>query len=65
MLRETKDLERYSTYRHGGRYQILDEILISEDDLAVALRNGLPSVGTEGNVKQGSDHRLVWVELNW
>jgi len=53
------------TYRYRGREEIIDEILIRRSDWNVFSRNEQLMAGVQGSFRQGSDHKLVWSELNW
>ena len=62
---------RTHTFGIGGsvsimRHLLIDEIYVWPQDLAAARRrSGRLAVGMEGEFFKGSDHKLVWVELNW
>lgn len=53
------------TYRYRGREEIIDEILIHRSDWNTFSRNEQLMAGVQGSFRQGSDHKLVWSELNW
>lgn len=53
------------TYRYRGREEIIDEILVSHTAWSVFSKDGRLMTGVEGSFRQGSDHKLVWSELNW
>ena len=54
------------TYSYRGDLEIIDEILVEAGDLPLfADSSGRPFVGVEGTFNRGSDHKLVWAEINW
>ena len=58
--------QQQGSYRHRGRLEILDDILIEVGDAwMVEGPDGSPRAGVEGSFGKGSDHKLVWAELRW
>lgn len=54
------------SFEFKGRRQLYDEIYIEAEDSWIAKdNNGVPSIGALGDKNSGSDHRLMWVDLNW
>ncbi len=55
-----------ATYLYRGELSIIDNIYVSPQCLWMFHRSdGGVAVGVKGNFRRGSDHKLVWTELNW
>ncbi len=54
------------SYKYQGRLMFLDDILIrAEDRWVIQDESGTAVSGVSGTFGKGSDHKLLWVELNW
>lgn len=54
------------SYRYRGHVSYLDGALISADDVPLVLgSDGNFVAGVVGAFNKGSDHKLLWIELNW
>lgn len=54
------------SYRYKSRNGFIDEILIGAEDLELVQNTrGELAVGITGEFYHGSDHKLLWAELNW
>ncbi len=55
---------RVGTYRYKNQQEIIDEILVRNVDLPLFMRdNRQPAVGLTGTFNKGSDHKLLWAEV--
>ena len=58
-------LQYTASYRYRGRLEIIDEILVPVEQVqAFRDSKGDLRVGTEGTFGRGSDHKLIWAELD-
>jgi endonuclease/exonuclease/phosphatase family metal-dependent hydrolase len=56
---------RGGSYRYKGREEYLDEIFLRSSDIKRVLdKVGKVRIGTEGDYFRGSDHKLVWADLD-
>ena len=54
------------SYRYKGNPELIDEILVpSMDAWMYRSQQGAETIGFVGDFFVGSDHKLLWVELNW
>ena len=54
------------SFRYKGQFELIDEILIDNGELALAKKSKKEiNVGFEGVFRKGSDHKLLWAKLNW
>ncbi len=65
-VREGENRERVHTYRYRGTSSIIDDIFIPTTALSLVRGPAKRIVaGTNGEYFKGSDHLLVWAEVNW
>lgn len=61
-----KNSRSRGSYQYQGRVMFLDDILIRrEDSWMIEGDSGAAMSGVLGTFGKGSDHKLLWVELNW
>lgn len=54
------------SFRYRNKDEFIDEILIDPADLEMVKRgDGELNIGLVGEFYRGSDHKLLWAELNW
>ncbi len=64
-LKEKNEGRKMTTYRHGSKDLILDDIYVSSEDKSyVEDTSGHLRAGTVGEYRKGSDHLLSWIELS-
>lgn len=64
-LRRNEQQSNEGTHRYRGKATLIDEILVRPGDLGLLRRtNGSLAIGLEGEFFKGSDHKLLWAELN-
>ena len=57
---------RGGSHKYKGRQELFDEILLRPQDLPLATReDGTLAVGFAGKFFKGSDHKLLWLELDF
>ena len=56
----------WGSYRYRGIWSLIDEILIKPQDRWMVLSDDKTlTIGLEGELYKGSDHRLLWADFNW
>ncbi|MCB0358471.1 MAG: hypothetical protein KDD44_02515 [Bdellovibrionales bacterium] len=67
IARREDGLRRSASYRFRGRLEVIDEVFVhhAADWTARDDASGSPVAGVVGSFGKGSDHKLVWTELNW
>lgn len=62
LLAQTKE----KSYRYHSQEEVIDEILIEAEDYPLAQTSSDQThAGVVGRYNAGSDHKLVWTELDW
>ncbi|MCB0345467.1 MAG: endonuclease/exonuclease/phosphatase family protein [Bdellovibrionales bacterium] len=56
---------RVGSYRYKKQLELIDNILVFKDQLWMLRRGGDFVGGATGTFRKGSDHKLLWVEINW
>lgn len=64
--RQEPELDELYSYRFRGKGSLIDEMMISAEHIGLVTTQGSGlSIGMQGHLRKGSDHKLLWLELDW